>query len=69
MDFRVVKKFETSFMGGTVDTGYEFGYEGKRLPIEKYVYLDRSLCGRYFVRLDKNPKTGHYQWLEVEVVK
>jgi len=66
MGFSIIKKLQTSFMGGTVDTGQEIEYKGKKLPVERYVYPDRSLYGRYFVRLEKNPETGHYQWLEVE---
>jgi hypothetical protein len=69
MDFRIVKKFETSFMGGTIDTGYRIEYGGKRLDVERYVYPDRSFYGRYFVRLEKNPETRRYQWLEVEPVE
>lgn len=30
MEFRIVKKFETSFMVGTVDTSYKIKHKGKR---------------------------------------
>jgi hypothetical protein len=45
----------------------ELSKRGIALPIEKYVHIDRSLKGREFVKLPKNPETGHYRWVEVSI--
>ena len=102
MKYRIFQFIETSFMGGTVDTGarklftYDFlkmmypsktegefkeferisnkpirqseiNKDGVYLPVERYVYPDRSLMGRFFVRLPKGSK-GKYIYMEVKEV-
>ena len=102
MKYRIFQCIETSFMGGTVDTGArkffsynfleniypskteeefkefarisnrpirqgEINKDGVYLPVERYVYQDRSLMGRFFVRLPKSSK-GKYIYMEVKEV-
>lgn len=102
MKYRIFQFIETSFMGGSIDTGVrkfftydylksiypskteeefkefarisnkpirrgEINKDGVYLPVERYVYQDRSLMGRFFVRLPKGSK-GKYIYMEVKEV-